>query len=148
MRSIITIPALALCLLTSVGACAEITTCQDVIAAKDQTAMRQAILPLRDAGFKVGAYREAELVYQGLQSKGIYNSFQGTLDYYESVLIPARAGAGEEFDNLVSANGGLAATISLLCSDRNADMISFFSKFYHTYYYNHPRGSQGQHNSE
>ena len=147
MRSILVIPTLALCLLANIGTCAEITTCQDVIEAQDQVAMRQTILPLRDVGFKAASVHEAQVLYQALQDKGVHNSLQAVLEQYESSLIPARTGAAEEFDNLVSGNGGLAATITLLCHDRKTDMIGFFSNFYHLYLYR-PHDSQGQHDNK
>lgn len=143
MRKMIAIPALALCLLTNLGHCADILTCQDVIDAKDQATMRQTILPFRDIGFRTGASREATLVYQGLLTKGISSPLPGLLDYYEQVLIPARAGAATEFDTLVSNLGGLSATIAAICPKRDTDMIGFFSNFYHLYLYR-AADSQGQ----
>lgn len=106
------------------------TTCQDVIDADDEAVMDQAMRSLREIVFKGSALRNIEVFHREMQSKGVKNALQATLDVYEEESIPVRDGAGVAFDVIVASNGSLKGTITGLCSNRTMTMTQFFSNFY------------------
>jgi hypothetical protein len=105
-------------------------TCQDVIDAKDEAAISQSMIAVRELAFKVSAQQQASLLYKGLVNRGVTNPLPAVLDQYETLYVPVRDGAGAIFDHIVTQHGSFKNAILKLCPDRKEQMFNFFAKFY------------------